>query len=569
LNLRYALAALGALFLIIGAWNVAWAHGGGHPTPWPTPTPGKPTPPRRPGKPTPSPGATPSGLRELRTPWKRWWEHNKWRFTWTAQKQTQTTGEAGGENRKLIEFLTRQLRHSYFDIRSAAAVALGKAKARESAESLKKLIEDRNPVVAESAVLALGMMGHPQSLPFLLRVFNNRKQAMGYRIYAAIALGLIRDPASTRALLECAGRTQENDELKAACLLALSLIRAEEAGPLFVGKIRAARIKEAEQAVAASSLGKLGKQSVRLGRTDVATIRFLLHQMLTRRKDEDLRRSAALAIAALAPRSELDDRALLRALSAHLRDRDADVRNFTLMAVAEIAHCGRAVEICQSLIRGVLRSDKDHHDQAYACVATGLARDRESVPKLRSLLLTGKSPDLRAAAAVGLGLLKDVGSTPHLIRVIEGKGDSVVKGYACIALGIMGAKDNKEALPVLRRVLTDKADPQLRAAAAIALSMLNAAGALDALLGSLDDGNHYYRMSAVIAIGRFRDLRAVEPLIRLFESKEPNDELRAIICVALGNIVEEADIPVLRRVGRYCNFTIARFQILMQIIHLL
>ena len=76
-------------------------------------------------------------------------------------------------------------------------------------------------------------------------------------------------------------------------------------------------------------------------------------------------------------------------------------------------------------------------------------------------------------------------------------------------------------------------------------------------------------MSAVMAVGFFRNTDAVEPLIKLYESGEANDELKAIICVALGHIAEKADVPVLKRVSRHYNFRLIRFRILKQIMELL
>ena len=71
---------------------------------------------------------------------------------------------------------------------------------------------------------------------------------------------------------------------------------------------------------------------------------------------------------------------------------------------------------------------------------------------------------------MGLGLLKDVSFTKSLVDTISGKGSPELKGYCCIALGLMGAKDNKEALPTLRTVLDEGNIPELRAAAAMAFT---------------------------------------------------------------------------------------------------
>jgi HEAT repeat protein len=438
-------------------------------------------------------------------------------------------------------------------------MALGKAQALDSYAAIQKLVKDRNPVVAESAVLALGMMGHRRSLPFLLGMAINKKQSTRNRVHAVISLGLVGDEASCRKLADLALRSNDEDEVKAACLIALSLLRDEPAGALFIGRLAAERVRPALKAVAATALGKLGCKELRFARRPVVTVKYLAHLLRTQKKNAQLRQSAALALGALDLASEVDPQQLLRVIAPALDDSDWDTANFTLMAVAEIGRGGHGGDAAWSLIRRRLRR-RDHAVLGYACIATGLSRDRDSIPTLRRLLTSGPSPGIRAAAAIGLGLMGDMGATPAMLKIINGKGDTVLRGYCCTALGIMNISKNDEALPTIKRVLRTESAPDLRAAAAMALARVGDRDALDTLLASLKDGNQYFRMSAVVAIGSFRHLRAVGPLMELFKAKNVNNELRAIICVALGNIAEPTSVP---------NFRLARFQILLQIVRLL
>jgi HEAT repeat protein len=610
-GLTLTLVAVALWLFLAGS---APGHGGGHPTPWPVPPPNTPPPPDSPvPPPPPPPGPTPepepeptpepdpddpddpeddepkttpnpkdnprdrdprwtTDLSHLeKSTWKQWWEMNKWRFTWTPQRSGAVTG--GGENETLadlVSFLEKQLDHSYFDVRSAAVIALGKAGAAASAEKIRPLLRDSSPVVVESAILALGMVQDQRSVPDLLSIFQDSKRPNRFRVHAAVALGLIGDNATAKFLQGMVSRIRQPDEVRAAAMLALALQKNEASAPVFVAQIGADRVKRHVKAMAATALGKLGLQKFMFGRKTVRTVPYLAHLLQTRRKDHGLRQSSAMAIAALGPKSEMDHKKLLRALTEGFTDKDSNVRNLVLMAVAEIAYEGKAVGTARRIIHTVLAKEKNQTARGFACLAAGLAGDRESVPRLRQILTKGSSPELRAAAAVGLGLLKDFSATPTFLGILGKKGgETTLKGYCCTALGIMGIEKNKEALPVLKKVLSEEADPELRAAAAMALTRLNDRGALDIVLEALTEKNQYFRMSAVMAVGRFRDLRGVGPLIRLYESGEANDELKAIVCVALGNIAETSEIPVFRRIGRHYNFLLKRFRILDQIIHLL
>ncbi len=568
-------------------------HGGMHPTPWPTP-PGPPTPAP---EPTPDPEPAPSPTPEPAPPdngpaptddprkddprwsgsqksiekatWKQWWEINNWRYTRPARKEAAVTGPESDVRLRLVKFLEKQLQHSYFDVRSAAAIALGKIQAREAASSIMRLMDDPNPITAESAVLALGMTRDSQALPALAAMVADRKKPLRLRIHAAVALGIAGDEAASSRLEELVSAENENEEVKAAALLALSLLKTERAGMVMTGQLTAERARRDLKAVAATGLGKLGGRTLKFGKQELETVKYLLYLLQTMSREETVRQSAAISISALAPASEMEPKLLVRSLAFAMNDKDLDTRNFLLMALAETARAGKAQEEARAVIRGMLLKAGGQSETGFACVAAGLAQDRQSIPHLRKLLESAPSPDVRAAAAVGLGLIKDIGATPALLEIIGSKGDTVLRGYCCVALGVMAGDENREALPVLKKILSSEPDPELRAASSVALARLGDPEALRILLAALSDRNQYFRMSAVMSIGHLRDMAAIEPLIELYESQGVNDELKAIICVALGNIADPSPEPALKKIGEYYNFMLTRFTILKQIVNLL
>ncbi|MHC4779150.1 MAG: HEAT repeat domain-containing protein, partial [Planctomycetota bacterium] len=197
---RCVFALLG---MILAYQADVFAHGGSHPTPWPTPPPTDPNPPPptptpnpnpAPPPPAPTPGGrptptpqgggpqgtgVPAGMPSFTVKWKTWWEINKWRFTWTPQRAAVVTDDETGEGaaRYLSGFLVKCLEHKNFDVRGAAALALGRAgtKVKDVAVGpLQKLTQDKHWVPAESAVLALGMLGSKESVPMLTEILKDK-----------------------------------------------------------------------------------------------------------------------------------------------------------------------------------------------------------------------------------------------------------------------------------------------------------------------------------------------------------------------------------------------------------
>jgi HEAT repeat protein len=502
--------------------------------------------------------------------WKEWWEINRWRFTWMSQRRAMDSGGTEGQSQTaMVDFLITQLGHSYYDIRSASAIGLGKAGDRRAIPALRDLCSDSNKTVKESAILALGMLKSKESVPFMLNLLKNHKTNYRFQVYAAVSLGLVGDHSVARDLMTLITTKKTHDEVQAACLLSLALMKYEPAAGLMTKLLNSSKVKRYVRAMAATALGKLGVHYARVDGHKVPVMKYLLKILQTAKKDHVVRQSAVLAIAALGPTGDITQDQLVTALVKTYGDKNTDVKCLTLMAIAELAKKGKALDKAQYVFRNRLLSEKNQKIKAFAALAAGLSRDRESINVLRKILKFGGNPSLRSAAAVGIGLLKDVGSTEALMKVLNSKTDKTFKGYCCIALGLMGVKDNKEALPKLKEIVTTSSDPELRAAAAVALSQLGDASACKILVDVLEESSQYFKMSAIMAIAAFRDLSSVRPLMDLFNGKSVNDETRAIILVALGHIAEASDVPILKGIGLHYNFLNERIPTLNEIVNLL
>jgi HEAT repeat protein len=559
----------------------AFAHGGSHPTPWPQP-PGDPTPSPSPS-PSPTPGSTPStGSKPTRgtptTPsgpstgglsgpsgpsgpkastgkpsgemvWEHWWQLNQWNYTRVGRRGTQSSGGEGDGTAEspVQKFLKEALKDKYFDVRSAAAIAIGKASQKASVDALLPLLDDSNPGVQESAILALGMLKDTRNIPHLLKVIENRgKYKDAQRATAALAMGFIGDKAATSSLVDVLNKSTD-EEIRAAAVVALGLLKDDSAVEPLYKLISVARGKNVEKlrAYAVTALGKLGiPEFTPQGSKKKVSVTDLLKKLMHTDKSKQVKRSAVLALGALGGEKYLND--LIKKVKA---DRDPMVRNFAMIALARLAESDRAKRAIRQELERVLMG-KDYSGKGFAALSLGLLGDKAGARALQRAFKEQSDPSNRSAAAIGLGLLKDESSAMNLLSQIQLSRDSKIRGYCCVALGMMQAK---QAVPEMRRILTKEKNPELRAAAAIALANMSDPEGMEILRKALDDKNSYLKMTTALALGYFRDDKVVPDLTKAF-AKEKNNEVRAIMTVALGYIVDPNEVPVLKQVATDFNY---------------
>jgi len=474
----------------------------------------------------------------------------------------------------MVDFLIKCLDHKNFDGRGAAALALGRAgnvAGEPAIAPLEKMTGDSHHIAAESAVLALGMLQNKTSVPLLKTIRENPKANHRLRAHAAVALGLVSSSCSARTMMDLLRRPKLHEQVKASCMMGLALMKEESAALALTFIMNNRGEKKDLRAMAATALGKMGITEFRKGSGKIDVVEMMVQILASPKKNRKLKLSAIMAVSALGPSEKIGSDELVDVLGRlYTTEKNSDVRSFILMGIAELARDGRAREKARMLFRNVLRGESNQSILAYACLAAGISGDRDAVRFLEDIFRKKSNPELRSAAAVGLGLLKDVAFTKTLVDTISGKGSPELKGYCCMSLGLMGVKDNKEALPALRAVLAEGNIPELRAAAAMALTLLGEARAVNNLLEAVQEGNGYIRMSIIMAVGYFRDMRSVRPLMDLFNSDDGmNDEIRAITLTAIGYIIEEAEKPILKRLATHYNYLLDRYDALLQIVKLL
>ena len=180
-------------------------------------------------------------------------------------------------------------------------------------------------------------------------------------------------------------------------------------------------------------------------------------------RGEDLqRRLAMVSLAKVAARegeSENDGSGLRKAqkyLASKLSTGRGDIRAWAALSLSVLGH-GRNEELAE--------------------VPAGIsAALRDS--------LASSSEDRASAGALGIGVLRDYESRDALLRHLGPKEPTNVRGYAALALGMIGAREAIE--PLTKLLEEDDLDPSIVGSASIALRLLGEKDAATNLLTQMD-----------------------------------------------------------------------------------
>jgi HEAT repeat protein len=187
-------------------------------------------------------------------------------------------------------------------------------------------------------------------------------------------------------------------------------------------------------------------------------------------------------------------------------------------------------------VRGLIRAltNDDINIQYNATEALGEIGDPVAVTALIHALTGDRYSAIRWKAAEALARIGEPAVVP-LIQELGNRNDDV-RWKAAIALGDTG--DPRAVVPLVR--LLGDSDPYVRGRAAYALSAIGQP-AVSELVRVLDQGTTDARPSAVAALGRINDPRAIAPLVRALS--DGDERVRSEALVAL----ERAETNVLDR----------------------
>ncbi len=148
--------------------------------------------------------------------------------------------------------------------------------------------------------------------------------------------------------------------------------------------------------------------------------------------------------------------------------------------------------------------------RVYAAHGLAKMRSRQAVDYLMELCGSRDEPLLKSFV-FQLGRSRDPRGKALLVQLAEHKEMSV-RAHAVAGLGWIKASDQ---VPLLAERLKNDSHHPVRENAARAIGQIGNKEGLPALHEALNDDVHNVRYNVVLAIGRFRDLSSVEPLVKL------------------------------------------------------
>lgn len=540
------------------------------------------------GRPVSGSGTTGSLAVRSSAAWEAWWLRNQDRLLDLRARladEVQASGSAhpltglgraerGGSRRAAAAQVSRDIVPVLFELLSdpepevldSTLIALGRcadeADAGRLDEAVRPLLAHPALSVQTSAVLALGVHGSARAVPLLGALMADTtagRRAVGggavpapLRALAALSLGLGNHPAAVPLLADLARHLPDAErDLKACALTALGLAANEasdEALRELVSLLQDRRLDAALKAHAAVALARLDGGS----RSEALPV---LQSTFAHRDTDDLVRAACAA--ALGRLARGHDGASLDALLAEAAGgRHEATRQAARMALAEVGlrdlqagglAPGLHERLGRLLVAG-MRGETAHADRPWAALAAGLyaAGGGPLAGELRRQLLVlldeQRDVEVRSAVLLALGLAGEPAAIPALREDFARPADPALRGYAAVALGLLGDRDSADGL---RAACADPAcEPALREQLAVGLGLLGDPQVVPALLAVLEAAEvHEASIAAARALGRLGDRAAIPALVRLARDASGRPVTRGMAVVALGLLGERGALP--------------------------
>jgi HEAT repeat protein len=274
---------------------------------------------------------------------------------------------------------------------------------------------------------------------------------------------------------------------------------------------------------------------------------------------KELRQSAVLALGQIGDLDEDDiDKEIRQALYDSMKDADLQVKNFSTIAIAQLAgnptenDTEKGLSETRKHLMTVLTRGKSRV-KPWAALAIGVMEEKrdsigeamsaDSLASLRVSLDKEGSPADAGAYAIAVGICQDQESKAILLEKLDKFSDDEARGHMTIGLGLMDANDAIE--PIQEIVGKSKYRAALLKSAAISLGLLGDKQVVPQLLDMLQNEGRSLATQAAIAsaLGFIGDTRSVDPLVEMLGNDSLTDKARAFAGVALGIVADKEDLP--------------------------
>lgn len=349
------------------------------------------------------------------------------------------------DTRRMDDAVRAALAHPQPEIRSAAALAVGRIGDPRERPALERALHDPVPAVRASATFALGLLDAPEALEALGSAAQDADASV--RARAAAALGMLQAPSGI-GLLEPLLRDPDPGVVAAACY---ALARYEQ-GSIDVGLL--VSLSEAEEPgtslAAIHVLSRLAAVPSRLSFDDKRKARERLRAL---RLSRDVRIRMLVAQGFALP-SSIEDAKLLGQL---LEDRDPRVR---VSATRSLCFAGaplepyvnRALKASDALVvlAAVEGLGRMRGPDAVNRLVEIVARDRRRWLREKAVESMGQAdPDMAAAVANGLSRDEDPTIRAASAKLLLGRTDAASLAIATRLLGDQDPRPRTAAIPLM------------------------------------------------------------------------------------------------------------------------
>jgi HEAT repeat protein len=425
-------------------------------------------------------------------------------------------------------------------------------------EALIPLLADDDARVAESAAVALGLLGSDDGRDVLYdlstcsqaghKLSGRSSVPDSLRITSTLALGLLGDESSSPRLRDLAeGGLNAGSDLRASAILALGVLGpADDDGtaPWLEEWSQDRRLPLNLQVSLATTLGRV---------QHAGAVAALMDILGDRDADSPTRQAA---VASLGQAATLEDGKAVDALiKSYKKSKDAGTRQLALLSLARLATGDAESKGAQGerrdidkLVRKELRKPSRSLDRPFTALAAGLLlRGRPELrqdmgPILLDAYEDASDPNQRGAYALGLGLAHMADGAEVLRADLEDTRDADLAGHLAVALGLLGDGD---AAPLLQeRLVASGQSRSVREDLATGLRLMDDGDTLPLLAGAYRDAsNGADRAGLAAALGALRHAGGVDPLLSVCADDDLDSSSRASAYAALGRLAETTAAP--------------------------
>ncbi|MBI4752642.1 MAG: HEAT repeat domain-containing protein [Acidobacteria bacterium] len=422
----------------------------------------------------------------------------------------------------IVKHLLEALAHPLPDVRSSAAMALGKICEPSAVEPLIKLLEDRDSTVRYEAAEALGLLGDKRAVEPLIQCLEDSNSWV--RSHAASALGKLNDQSAVMPLMHLLVRGDPlNDQPTAAG--ALGELRDERAVEPLINLFEKA--DDLYQSTFLSALGKIGGPK--------ATELIL---KVCSDPDRRIRHRAAF------PFFRLQGQTSVEALKKALTDEDFRIRERAAVALRRNADLA---------IEELLVALNDPEPDVRVAAAVGLddCYDERIIHPLIERFRTDPNADVRHRA--GAALLQEYNGlkwyTDEVLAAFLNAFDDPEKKVRDMAIWAFTHNDELEP-QVTERLLQflEDRNKMTRYGVFRALQHVADSSAIRIVLAHLEkEQDAYIRKTAIDFLAKFNTEAAIGGLISLLDDRAPEVREHAAEIFAHLKSTDERIIPALMR----------------------